>query len=127
MITKTVGEVVAAAQNGPAVAASLPAPLVLANPRWPTMGGVSIGHVSGPTGTLGCVVNKAGAMFILSNNHVIAACNCGKVGDAVVHPGPADKHYATPGTIAKLTSYRAISFARAGRNKVDAALAKVID
>ncbi len=43
-------------------------------PWRPAPGGVSIGHIDISAGTLGCLVTKDGELFILSNNHVLAAC-----------------------------------------------------
>jgi hypothetical protein len=59
--------------------------------RWrPAPGGVSIGHVAISAGTLGCLVSREGQLFILSNNHVLAASNVGQIGDGILQPGPAD-------------------------------------
>ncbi len=59
--------------------------------RWrPAPGGVSIGHESITAGTLGCLVRREGQLFILSNNHVLAASNAAQVGDSILQPGPAD-------------------------------------
>ncbi len=52
--------------------------------------GVSIGHIRISAGTFGCLVRRGGDLFILSNNHVLADVNKGKVGDPVLQPGPAD-------------------------------------
>lgn len=56
----------------------------------PAPGGVSIGHKDITAGTLGCLVKKDGQIYILSNNHVLANENYGKVGDAILQPGPYD-------------------------------------
>lgn len=59
--------------------------------RWrPSPGGVSISHVDITAGTLGCLVGRDGEWFILSNNHVLAASNQGKIGDPILQPGTAD-------------------------------------
>jgi len=42
------------------------------------------------TGTFGCLVRRGGEMFILSNNHVLADVNRGKMGDAILQPGLVD-------------------------------------
>lgn len=58
--------------------------------RWrPAPGGVSIGHKDITAGTLGCVVidDETGEKLILSNNHVLADCNRGKIGDEILQPG----------------------------------------
>lgn len=52
--------------------------------------GISIGHYRMATGTFGCLVRRDGQTFILSNNHVLADMNRGKMGDAILQPGPVD-------------------------------------
>lgn len=59
--------------------------------KWrPAPGGVSIGHKDITAGTLGCLVQRGGETFILSNNHVLADCNRGQIGDPILQPGPHD-------------------------------------
>ena len=76
----------------------------------PAPGGVSIGHVLITAGTLGCLVQKNGKKFILSNNHVLANSNEAEIGDAIVQPGPTDGG-AMPGDhIADLAEFVPIRF-----------------
>ncbi len=56
----------------------------------PAMPGISIGHKNITAGTFGCVVRKAGAKLILSNNHVLANSNDAAIGDDIYQPGPID-------------------------------------
>lgn len=56
----------------------------------PLRPGISLAHVSGSAGTLGCLVQRGGEFFALSNNHVLALLNAGMTGDAILQPGPAD-------------------------------------
>jgi hypothetical protein len=56
----------------------------------PARPGISIGHYQITAGTLGCLVQRDGQIYILSNNHVIANSNQGKLGDAILQPGPHD-------------------------------------
>jgi hypothetical protein len=56
----------------------------------PAIGGVSCGHHQVSAGTLGCMVQRAGERFILSNNHVLANTNKGARGDPVIQPGRYD-------------------------------------
>ena len=56
----------------------------------PAPGGVSIGHRDITAGTLGCLVQKNGQKFILSNNHVLANSNQAEIGDPILQPGPYD-------------------------------------
>lgn len=59
--------------------------------KWrPAPGGVSIGHGMVTAGTLGMVVVKDGKRVIISNNHVLAACNQGGIGDPIYQPGIYD-------------------------------------
>jgi hypothetical protein len=52
--------------------------------------GVSLGHYRITAGTFGCLVERDGEPFILSNNHVLADINQGQAGDPILQPGPAD-------------------------------------
>jgi len=56
----------------------------------PAPGGVSIGHRDITAGTLGCLVQKDGQKFILSNNHVLANSNQAEIGDPILQPGSYD-------------------------------------
>lgn len=56
----------------------------------PAPGGVSIGHRDITAGTIGCLVQKTGQKFILSNNHVLANSNQAEIGDPILQPGPYD-------------------------------------
>lgn len=56
----------------------------------PARPGVSIGHYQITAGTFGCLVQRNGQVYILSNNHVLANSNAAQVGDAILQPGPHD-------------------------------------
>ncbi len=92
----------------------------------PTDCGVSVGHTRITAGTLGCLVQKSavssGKRFILSNNHILADCNAGAVGDDILEPGPADGGVTA---IAKLSEWKDILFGGPA-NDMDAAIAEVI-
>ena len=60
------------------------------NKHRPAPGGVSIGHRDITAGTLGCLIQKGGQKFILSNNHVLANSNQAQIGDPILQPGPYD-------------------------------------
>jgi endonuclease G len=53
--------------------------------------GISVSHIKGTAGTLGCIVYDAadGTPYILSNWHVLHSSR-GDIGDPVVQPGPFD-------------------------------------
>lgn len=71
--------------------------------------GVSVGHHQITSGTFGCLVQREGERFILSNNHVLAAVNEGEVGDAILQPGTADGG-GMDDCIAALADYVPIDF-----------------
>jgi hypothetical protein len=56
----------------------------------PARPGISIGHYQITAGTLGCLVQRNGQVYILSNNHVLAKSNAAQLGDAILQPGPHD-------------------------------------
>jgi hypothetical protein len=56
----------------------------------PARPGISIGHHQITAGTFGCLVQRDGQVYILSNNHVLANSNNAQVGDAILQPGPHD-------------------------------------
>ncbi|MBN1316775.1 MAG: hypothetical protein JXA42_14950 [Anaerolineales bacterium] len=56
----------------------------------PAQPGCSIAHAECTAGTFGCVVERDGEQYILSNNHVLALINQAAVGDPILQPGPAD-------------------------------------
>lgn len=68
--------------------------------------GVSVGHFAITAGTLGCcVTDTTGAVYILSNNHVLADVNSGQQGDAILQPGKADGGVIGKDTIARLDRF----------------------
>jgi hypothetical protein len=57
----------------------------------PVLPGLSVGHIAGATGTLGCYVRQQdGRICGLSNNHVLVRGNGWAPPDLVVQPGPGD-------------------------------------
>jgi len=79
--------------------------------RWrPAPGGVSIGHKDITAGTLGCLVQKNGKRYILSNNHVLANSNAAQIGDAILQPGPYDGGSDPADRIATLSEFVPITF-----------------
>lgn len=81
--------------------------------------GVSVGNLlSCPAGTLGCIVEKNTARYILSNNHVLARLNSAAIGEWVEQPGLADDYPpcveppvdgCTP-RVARLSDYEPLKF-----------------
>jgi hypothetical protein len=92
----------------------------------PAPGGVSVGHVNITAGTLGSRAIGLSSPWnnrhlILSNNHVLADSNAGRVGDSIVQPGPADGGRHPGDQIAILARWVPINFGGAP-NFVDAAI-----
>lgn len=92
----------------------------------PVSCGVSIGHPNIGAGTLGCLVEKGGNHYILSNNHVLANSNDATPGDPVIQPGQAEGGTSPEDNIAILEPYREIDFS-GEPNHIDAAIARVGD
>jgi hypothetical protein len=91
----------------------------------PAPGGVSVGHVAITAGTLGSRVIGLTAPWnnrhlVLSNNHVLANSNAGRVGDSIIQPGTADGGRHPGDQIAVLARWVPINFGGAP-NFVDAA------
>lgn len=76
----------------------------------PAPGGVSIGHFETTAGTLGCLVQKDGQTYILSNNHVLANSNDAAIGDPILQPGPYDGGQNPADQIAELREFVPIHF-----------------
>jgi hypothetical protein len=84
--------------------------------------GFSVGHPAITAGTIGArVVDGAGNVFVLSNNHVLANSNDASIGDATLQPGPFDGGTSSD-QIATLFAFKPIDFSGAG-NTFDAAIA----
>ncbi|MFI6575737.1 DNA/RNA non-specific endonuclease [Nocardiopsis sp. NPDC050513] len=69
----------------------------------PALPGVSVGHVEGTAGTIGCVVfdKHDGTPFILSNWHVLHGAD-GEPGEDVVQPGRADDPHTDRNRLGRL-------------------------
>ncbi|MBS3921662.1 MAG: DNA/RNA non-specific endonuclease [Nitrosarchaeum sp.] len=69
----------------------------------PLMPGISVAHVKGSAGTIGCIVNDkdSGIPFILSNWHVLHTPK-GEIGDLIVQPGPYDNNQVDLNKMGKL-------------------------
>jgi hypothetical protein len=93
----------------------------------PLLIGTSIGHFSITAGTLGCFVTNSDKKTarILSNNHVLAAENDGRDGDAILQPGSHDEGQQGRDTVGTLDRF--VRLNRNGSNHVDAALATIQD
>ena len=73
------------------------------------------------SGTLGCLVRRDGAFFILSANHVLDKSGQGAAGDPVVQPGLVDTHCTVGTRVANLFQAAPVQ-----TSNVDAALAQIV-
>lgn len=92
----------------------------------PAPGGVSIGHYQITAGTLGCLVQKNGVQYILSNNHVLANSNEASAGDSILQPGPHDGGQRPGDEIAKLSEFIPIRFESDGNGEAPCPLAGAV-
>lgn len=76
----------------------------------PAPPGVSVGHKDITAGTLGCVVRRGTATYVLSNNHVLANSNDAVMGDAILQPGPYDGGRLGQDELGYLAEFVPISF-----------------
>lgn len=91
-------------------------------PRYALRPGGSCGHYQVTAGTLGCFVQDAEGIYMLSNNHVLANSNNATAGDAIWQPGPSDVQGGKFKIIGHL--HRWISLSPLGTDNLDAALAR---
>jgi len=99
----------------------------------PLRPGVSVAHVDVTAGTLGAFVRSVtpvegapdGAVYALSNWHVLAGSPSARVGDVVVQPGPADGGSAPDDRVGTLA--RVVPLAAGETQTVDAAIALLDD
>lgn len=87
---------------------------------WPVPIGVSGGHPDITAGTAGARVTDGNNLFILTNNHVAAATNAGRIGDPFLQPGTFDGGVAGD-SIGTLSAFKEILF-DGSNNVVDAAI-----
>lgn len=97
----------------------------------PVKPGFSLGHFSITAGTFGCLVRDLTpphAIYLLSNNHVLANSNAANIGDPILQPGPFDGGQDPEDIVAKLERFMPIRFGSPeAYNLVDAALALPTD
>jgi hypothetical protein len=94
--------------------------------RRPAPGGCSVGHVNVTAGTLGSRAIGTTAPWnnrhlILSNNHVLANSNAGRVNDSIIQPGAFDGGRHPGDQVAVLAKWVPINFGGAA-NFVDCAV-----
>jgi len=89
-----------------------PKPLAFVQRMRPCPPGFSIGHVAISAGTLGAYVRApdVDGYVILSNNHVLADSNQGKINDKIIQPGKADGGSSQNDLFARLRSFAVIKW-----------------
>lgn len=94
------------------------------NPEYRLRAGTSIGHGRITAGTLGgFVTDSTGALYILSNNHVLANRDAADRGDDIWQPGPSDAQLAQRQVVARLSRW--LKLDTASSDNCDAAIAAV--
>ena len=103
-----------------------------AAPADPLLCGQSFAHWKIGRGTAGCLVSRPGSadpttrdLFVLSANHVLAACGECAVGDKIFNPSKDDGGEEPPNVWAELKTWVELDWT--GVNTVDAALAWVTE
>ena len=91
----------------------------------PARPGISIGHYQITAGTLGCLVQRDGQVYILSNNHVLAKVNSLALGTSILQPSIPDGGRKGEDEVAELLRVVPIEFDGLP-NLVDAAIAKLV-
>ena len=95
-------------------------------PCRPLLMGESVGHARVTAETIGCFgIDQDGVVGILSNNHVLAATNTGRITDVILQPGRRDGgRSGNPAhEVAKLKTFVLIDFDPTMSNLVDCAFA----
>ncbi len=93
----------------------------------PAFSGISIGHYQITAGTFGLLLRRGTEVFILSNNHVLAAANQAQIGDPIYQPGPLDGG-SVDDRIGTLVEYVPLDFGQAqGQCKVAQTIADVLN
>lgn len=92
--------------------------------RNPVQPGYSIGHAEITAGTLGAIVTKGNALYILSNSHVLARSGLAAKGDPIIYPGAADGGALPNDLVAKLSGFKKFITGGEFVNHADCAIAK---
>lgn len=110
---------------GPMLAEAEAADPTTSFPR-PVPIGVSTGHPSVTAGTIGARATDGANVFVLSNNHILAAVNDGREGDVFLQPGSADGGRNPDDAIGTLYDFEPLRFCQllsCPSNTIDAAIA----
>lgn len=97
----------------------------------PVIAGISVAHEDVTAGTLACFCRSTSAddgpadVFVLSNNHVFADTDRGRIGDELYQPGPADGG-GPDDQFAELHRFVTIALGGQMPNLVDAAIGRLL-
>lgn len=101
-----------------------------ATPTAPLRGGDSLSHPRIYNGSSGCLVTRPSEtqpgkleLFVLSANHVLAACNEARLGDGILHPSPKFHGRSPADNSAILAHFAEIDWEN--YNTIDAAIAAI--
>lgn len=89
--------------------------------------GISTGHVDATAGTIGAVVTDGQRRFALSNWHVFVPGGEGRIGDALLQPGPVDGGVEPADVIGTLWAFEPVVLSPLASNRIDAAVARSDD
>lgn len=89
--------------------------------------GISTGHFNATAGTIGAVATDGERRFALSNWHVFVPGGEGRIGDALLQPGPVDGGVAPADVIGTLWAFEPVALSPLASNRIDAALARSDD
>ena len=89
----------------------------------PAQPGLSVGHYLVTAGTFGYLVRRGEALFILSNNHVLANTNAAQIGDPILQPARLDGGTVEQDRIAALSDFVRLDF---GEQEADHPLLEMI-
>jgi len=89
----------------------------------PLLIGASVGHVAITAGTLGAFVKRGGTTYLLSNNHVLANEDRGRVADRILQRAAYDGGREPSERVARLRFWSKLK--KTGANVVDAAIAEI--
>lgn len=89
--------------------------------------GVSTGHTKSTAGTIGAVVTDGENRFALSNWHVWVPGGAGRVGDALLQPGPYDGGLDPSDLIGTLYAFEPVQLSPFASNRIDAAIMRTDD
>lgn len=89
----------------------------------PLLIGASCGHVEVTAGSIGAFCERAGKIFILSNNHVLANENFASKGDRILQPGRSNGGGQPDDRVARLREW--VRLKKSNPNMLDCAIAEI--